>query len=197
MKISISVEPYLGDKIQLLPQYLDEVQRLAITNPDLSLHFDYFQNNQQALELLQTYAHNVCTYVHVMGQTVPLGNFAVISADVREMTSVSDERHGIVIDLGCEIAGYETLIKQASYITIMAVKCGKSGQVFHPEVLELVPKIRALNPFAVLTIDGGVNPSNIEMVKKAGIDIAVVGSYAVKSYENGVFQESVNRLLRV
>ena len=198
MQVSISVEPYLGLDISILTQYLDKIVRLKETQvPDLSVHFDYFRPNEAVLNLLKSYADKIDIYVHLM-QPMALGahSFKAVSLGITEQPAYGDERQGVVIDLGGDISGYEDLLRATKYVTIMTVKCGKSGQTFNESALALVPKIRALNPQAIITVDGGVNETNISLLKKAGIDIVVVGNYARKAYETGTLAISVNRLLR-
>jgi len=62
-------------------------------------------------------------------------------------------------------AGYEDL----DSILIMSVKAGLSGQVFMPEVLPKVTKIKELFPITV-EIDGGINDSTIVQAKNAGVE---------------------------
>lgn len=194
MEISISIEPYLGDDISLLPQYLEKIVEIKQSIPGLSVHFDYFKANQAAVDLVKKYAKKIDVYVHLMHQELTGDEFKAISRDVSEFVNAGPQQ-GLVFDLGCELTGYEELVKKCRYITVMSVKCGKSGQTFNSTALALVKQIRALNPQAVITIDGGINNTNIKMVKNAGVDIAVVGNYAKKCYENGELLAGINRLL--
>ena len=196
MQISISVEPYLGLDISLLTQYIEKILEVKQSIPDLSIHFDYFKTNEPALKLLKSYSDKIPIYTHLMNQELNDDCFRVISRDVTQVSDITDDRQGLVFDLGCAVTGYEDLIRKCRHIIIMSVKCGQSGQTFNPEALTLVPQIRALNPQAVITIDGGVNETNIKLVKNAGVDIAVVGNYAKKCYENGSLLAGINRLLR-
>ena len=196
MDISISIEPYLGDNISLLPQYLEKIIEIKQSIPGLSLHFDYFQLNPTAVTLVKKYAKQLAVYVHLMHQELAGNDFKVISRDVTTVKSIDSAQQGLVFDLGCDLTGYEDLVKKCRYITVMSVKCGKSGQTFNSAALDLVKQIRALNPQAIITIDGGVNDTNIKLVKDAGVDVAVVGNYAKKCYENGQLLAGINRLLR-
>lgn len=73
------------------------------------------------------------------------------------------------------------LLKHVNLLMIMSVQPGKSGQTFLPETLEkfeTVNKFRKENNLNFkLEADGGVNDTNIQQLHKAGVDIAVVGSY--------------------
>ena len=106
----------------------------------------------------------------------------------------SDHKSNLTaLDVGQNM--YEDLIRAANYVIIMTVKCGKSGQVLQASALELIPQVRRLNPDVIIIVDGGVNENNINLLKTAGVDVAVVGNYAKKCYENGNLAIGINRLL--
>lgn len=196
MDISISVEPYLGADISLLTQYLEKIVEIKQCIPGLSIHFDYFKTNQAAVDLIKSYAKQIDIHAHLMHQSLTGDAFKSIAQDVSVVDEITAPGQALVFDLGYSLAGYEDLVKKCRYITVMSVKCGQSGQAFNPTALALVKQIRALNPHTVITLDGGINDTNINMVKDAGVDIAVVGSYAQKAYEKGTLLASINRLLR-
>ena len=67
-------------------------------------------------------------------------------------------------------------------ILVMSVEPGKSGQAFLPDSLQRIKDIKQkLNELGLddvlIEVDGGVNDKNIDDLKKAGADIAVVGNY--------------------
>lgn len=212
MQISVSIEPYLVvEKVRLI-QYIEEIIRVSHElkqgqQSQVCLHFDYFKLNPEVFQLVQSYADQIDIDLHLMQEPVPsVTGFRSVSFDVKDLgnenslasniKAVDANQRGLVLDLGCEIRGYEDLIRAARYIIIMTVKCGKSGQTFQPSALELIPQIRRLNPKAVIIVDGGVNENNILLLKNAGVDVAVVGTYAKNCYENGALATGINRLLR-
>lgn len=195
IQISVSIEPYLGVDIPLLTQYLNEIVKVAANNPQVSLHFDYFIDDPKRYALVRSYANKIPTDLHLMAHpNLDTAGFRMVARDAKELTA---DTTGLVLDLGCDFDQMTEVIKRYPQVILMSVKCGKSGQTFHPEVLDLVPKIRKINPQAVITIDGGVNENNIALINKAGIDRVVVGSYAQKCYENGDLAKGLNRLLHV
>ena len=210
MQISISVEPYLAVKKDILTQYIVEIialkRELAMSGDEISLHFDYFKHNPEVFALVQSYANQIDIDLHLMQEPAPsFVGFRSVSFDANDLKTskqylsklqtIDKMRRGLVLDLGYQVADYEDLIRQASYIIVMTVKCGKSGQAFQESALSLIEQIRAINPDVTLIIDGGVNENNINLLKNAGVNVAVVGSYAKKAYENGNFKNSINRLL--
>lgn len=197
MQIAVSIEPYLAVGKVKLTQYIDDIVKIAQKNQQVCLHFDYFKTNQDVFRLVQGYTRQIDVDLHLMQEPAPsIDGFRSVSVDINdEQKLASTPECGLVLDLGREINGYEDLIRTAKYIIIMTVKCGKSGQNFQSSALQLIPRVRQLNPRAVIIVDGGVNESNIYLLKEAGVDVAVVGSYAKKCYENGVLEIGINRLL--
>lgn len=218
MQISISIEPYLVDKKEKLTQYIVDIislkQKMAVYGNEISLHFDYFKPNLEVFALVQSFTNQIEIDLHLMQESVPsVKGFRSVCFDavdlknaengtsknalINNMKMVEPAQRGLVLDLGYKIDGFEDLIRQASYIIVMTVKCGKSGQAFQSSPLQLIEQIRAINPTVTIIIDGGINENNVNLLKKASVNVAVVGSYAKKGYENDDFENSINRLLRV
>ena len=218
MQISVSIEPYLVDKKEKLTQYIVDIislkQKMAVCGNEISLHFDYFKPNLEVFALVQSFTNQIEIDLHLMQESVPsVKGFRSVCFDavdlknaengtsknalINNMKMVEPAQRGLVLDLGYKIDGYEDLIRQASYIIVMTVKCGKSGQAFQSSPLQLIEQIRAINPTVTIIIDGGINENNVNLLKKASVNVAVVGSYAKKGYENDDFENSINRLLRV
>ncbi len=204
MQVAISIEPYLAVEKVKLTQYLEDIVKLsrdfAKKGDQVVLHFDYFKRNPEVFSLVQSYTDKIAVDLHLMQKSVPsVKGFRSVSVDLidqpQNMPNIKAEQMGFVLDLGCDLTGYEDLISKVPYIIVMTVKCGKSGQIFNESALELVGKVRAVNPQAVIIIDGGVNESNIYKLQNAGVNVAVVGNYAKKCYENGELAIGINRLL--
>jgi len=67
----------------------------------------------------------------------------------------------------------------------MSVNPGFGGQKFIPSVLDKIKELRDLanrkNPALLIEIDGGVNDKNAPLLREAGVDILVAGSFVFKS----------------
>ena len=63
----------------------------------------------------------------------------------------------------------------------LGVHPGRGGQEFIPEVLDKIKSLRQNFPNVKIEVDGGVGLANIEKLKKAGVDIFVIGSGILKS----------------
>ena len=75
----------------------------------------------------------------------------------------------------------EYLLADLDMVLVMSVNPGFGGQKFIPMVVEKIKRLKILrdriNPECLIEIDGGVGSSNIQLLKDAGVDICVAGSY--------------------
>ncbi len=69
-------------------------------------------------------------------------------------------------------------------ILIMSVEPGFGGQTFMAHSLSKIryakEKLQALKSKALVQVDGGINAETIKLVKDAGVDVVVAGSYIFK-----------------
>lgn len=67
-------------------------------------------------------------------------------------------------------------LKQFDMVLVMTVEPGFGGQSF---MSDMVPKIQKLreNYKGIIAVDGGINDETITVVKDAGVDVVVAGSY--------------------
>lgn len=81
----------------------------------------------------------------------------------------------------------EFLLADVDMVLLMSVNPGFGGQKFIPSVLEKVKRLKALiekhNPSCLIEVDGGVGDKNIELLKEAGVDVVVAGSYVFGNKE--------------
>ncbi|MCP4971868.1 MAG: ribulose-phosphate 3-epimerase [Arcobacter sp.] len=75
----------------------------------------------------------------------------------------------------------EYLLEDLDMVLLMSVNPGFGGQKFIPSVVEKAKKLKDLinkrNPACLIQVDGGVNDKNIHILKEAGVDVVVAGSY--------------------
>ena len=80
-------------------------------------------------------------------------------------------------------------------VLIMTVEPGKGGQKLIPEALEKAKELKQYieknNLDTYIEVDGGVNKDTIDMVKKAGVDIAVAGSAIISAND---FKQAIQEL---
>lgn len=103
-----------------------------------------------------------------------------------ESTEHLDRSLQLIRDHGCE-AGLAfnptTPLHYLDYIStkiqlvlIMSVNPGFGGQIFIPEMLAKITRVKQTFPAIEIQVDGGVKPSNIKTIANAGADSFVIGS---------------------
>lgn len=75
----------------------------------------------------------------------------------------------------------EYLLADLDMVLLMSVNPGFGGQSFIENVITKAKKLSAMrnriNPNCLIEVDGGVSDKNIHLLKDAGVDIVVAGSY--------------------
>jgi ribulose-phosphate 3-epimerase len=75
----------------------------------------------------------------------------------------------------------EYLLGDLDMVLLMSVNPGFGGQSFIETVLPKAKKLSAMrdkiNPACLIEVDGGVTDKNVRLLKDAGVDIVVAGSY--------------------
>jgi len=93
-------------------------------------------------------------------------------------------RPAVVLNPATPVCLLENIAADVDMVLLMSVNPGFGGQKFIPEVLDKVKELRNLaerkNPDLLIEIDGGVNDKNAPLLKEAGADILVAGSYVFK-----------------
>ncbi|PHM17220.1 MAG: ribulose-phosphate 3-epimerase [Sulfuricurvum sp. PD_MW2] len=88
---------------------------------------------------------------------------------------------GIVLNPHTPAEAVEYLLGDVDMVLVMSVNPGFGGQKFIPTVIEKIRRLKILrdriNPNCLIEIDGGVGNSNIQLLKDAGVDVCVAGSY--------------------
>jgi len=81
----------------------------------------------------------------------------------------------------------EFLLEDVDMVLLMSVNPGFGGQMFIVNVVERAERLKALiekrNPKCLIEVDGGVSDKNIKLLKDAGVDIVVAGSFVYKHPE--------------
>jgi ribulose-phosphate 3-epimerase len=75
----------------------------------------------------------------------------------------------------------EYLLQDLDMVLLMSVNPGFGGQSFIETVIPKAKKLsemrNKINPNCLIEVDGGVTDKNIQLLKDAGVDIVVAGSY--------------------
>ena len=105
-------------------------------------------------------------------------------------------RPAVVLNPHTPIESIEYLLEYVDMVLLMSVNPGFGGQKFIPSVIERANRLKELilrrNPECLIEVDGGVNDKNVELLKRAGVDIVVAGSYVYK-HPKGV-KEAIDSL---
>lgn len=75
-------------------------------------------------------------------------------------------------------------------VLIMTVNPGFGGQKFIPEMLQKIKDLRKINQNIDIEVDGGINAETGKLVKKAGANVLVAGSYIF----SGNYKEKIESL---
>ena len=102
---------------------------------------------------------------------------------------------GISIKPNTDIKEVLEILPYISLILVMSVEPGEGGQEFMENSIGKIKELREYidknNLEVQIEVDGGINSETIKLIKEAGADIAVVGSYLVKSDD---YKETVRKL---
>lgn len=102
---------------------------------------------------------------------------------------------GITLKPKTKLEAIYPYLDQVDLVLIMSVEPGFGGQKFMEDQLDkvrtLVELRKAYNYHYVIEIDGGINGQTALLAKKAGVDIAVVGSYVFNSKDRNLTIEAL------
>jgi ribulose-phosphate 3-epimerase len=91
---------------------------------------------------------------------------------------------GVSLNPATSVSALEEIIADIDLVLVMSVNPGFGGQKFIQSSIEKVKKVKELilrkNSKALVEVDGGVNDKNVALLKAAGCDIVVAGSYVFK-----------------
>ena len=99
---------------------------------------------------------------------------------------------GVAINPATAVETISPIIQDLDFILLMSVNPGFGGQKFLPLVYDKIRKIKnytkSINTSIEIEIDGGVNDLNANLLKKAGANILVAGSYVFgkSDYKNQI-----------
>lgn len=98
---------------------------------------------------------------------------------------------GVALNPATDIEVLDNVIDLIDLVLVMTVNPGFGGQKFIDNTLQKIKRIREKYPHIDIQVDGGINNETAKLVKEAGANILVAGSYVFK----GDYNEKVNSLL--
>jgi|UniRef100_A0A7C3UNG7 ribulose-phosphate 3-epimerase len=76
-------------------------------------------------------------------------------------------------------------LEEVEDILVMSVHPGFGGQRFIPDVLDKIKRLKEIGKEKrlsfIVSVDGGVNKDNVSLLKEAGVDMIIVGTYLFHS----------------
>ena len=115
--------------------------------------------------------------------------------DVINMIRHTPLKVGLAINPETKVSHIVPLLHHLDQVLVMSVKPGKGGQKFMEEILykiETLKELREQNGYHyVINVDGGINEETAKLVKEAGADMVVSGSYVCKSDDFNARIESI------
>jgi len=92
---------------------------------------------------------------------------------------------GVSIKPHTNVKEIEDYLKDIDQVLVMSVEPGFGGQKFDPSSLNKIKELEIIrsnqNLNFLIVVDGGVNHENAPLLKQAGTDVLVAGSYIFKS----------------
>ncbi len=83
---------------------------------------------------------------------------------------------GISLNPGTPLAKIKPALELVDFVLVMSVNPGFGGQAFIPGAIKKISQLRAI--FAKdIAVDGGINKLTAKLVKQAGANVLIAGSY--------------------
>lgn len=116
-----------------------------------------------------------------------------------EMVKVSSVSLGIAVSNDKDISFHSDMIRKVKdkysniFIQVMGIEnIGEQGQAFDQTSIERVKELKQQFGDIKLQVDGGMTPETAKLVKEAGADTIVVGSYIFGNADAGAALEILN-----
>ena len=148
---------------------------LMISNPD-----DYIEQYKNAGSDIITVHKEVCGHLD------------------KTLSSIKNIgcKAGVSINPGTDISGLEYVLDKIDLILVMSVNPGFGGQKFINSSIEKIKKIKELvkNFNIDIEVDGGIDDKTATLVKNAGANILVSGSFIFSGENKSIYKERINSL---
>jgi ribulose-phosphate 3-epimerase len=103
---------------------------------------------------------------------------------------------GVSINPGTDISGLEYVLDKIDLILVMSVNPGFAGQKFINSSIQKIKKIKELvqNFNIDIEVDGGIDDKTATLVKNAGANILVSGSFIFSGESKSIYKERIASL---
>ena len=148
---------------------------LMISNPD-----EYIEQYKNAGSDIITVHKEVCGHLD------------------KTLTSIKNIgcKAGVSINPGTDISGLEYVLDKIDLILVMSVNPGFGGQKFINSSIQKIKKIKELvqNFNIDIEVDGGIDNKTATLVKNAGANIVVSGSFIFSGENKSIYKERIASL---
>jgi len=85
-------------------------------------------------------------------------------------------RAGVTLEMPTPPEAVRSLVGEVDALLVMTVRCGYTGQSFHPEASQKIPALRQMFGEEVdILVDGGVGVDNVTQLAEMGANVFVAG----------------------
>lgn len=175
-----------NNTIELMERYADSLKN--ITNIPLDIHLMVKDVKKYVDEFASCMPRNITFHIEATENKEE-------AIQLIKYIKEQDCKVGIAVNPETDITEIYDLIPLVHNVMIMTVEPGKGGQTFITDMTKKIAKLKSYitdnNLDTEIEVDGGINLDNIQEVKNAGADIAVVGTFLINSKD---YKDTINKL---
>ena len=175
-----------NNTIELMERYADSLKN--ITNIPLDIHLMVKEIKKYVDEFASCMPRNITFHIEATENKEE-------AIQLIKYIKEQDCKVGIAVNPETDITEIYDLIPLVHNVMIMTVEPGKGGQTFITDMTKKIAKLKSYitdnNLDTEIEVDGGINLDNIQEVKNAGADIAVVGTFLINSKD---YKDTINKL---
>lgn len=175
-----------NNTIELMERYADSLKN--ITNIPLDIHLMVKDIKKYVDEFASCMPRNITFHIEAIENKEK-------AIQLIKYIKEQDCKVGIAVNPETDITEIYDLIPLVHNVMIMTVEPGKGGQTFISDMTKKIAKLKSYitdnNLDTEIEVDGGINLDNIQEVKNAGADIAVVGTFLINSKD---YKDTINKL---
>jgi len=175
-----------NNTIELMERYADSLKN--ITNIPLDIHLMVKDIKKYVDEFASCMPRNITFHIEATENKEE-------AIQLIKYIKEQDCKVGIAVNPETDITEIYDLIPLVHTVMIMTVEPGKGGQTFITDMTKKIAKLKSYitdnNLDTEIEVDGGINLDNIQEVKNAGADIAVVGTFLINSKD---YKDTINKL---
>lgn len=193
----------LTEKISKVKSFVSCIQLDVMDNkfvPNSSLWFDLQLPEFSGIYEAHLMVANPSEWIDQHGDKVDciLIHFESTSDHVALIHKVKSlgKKVGFVLNPETPISMLFDFLDDVDQVLIMTVNPGFYGSPFLPEMMSKIVELRQQKPDLDIEVDGGITDQTIVMVKKAGANLFVSGSYIVKADDSQQAVDNLQKLVK-